>query len=181
MMMSASSASLRAISCPRASFRFSVRLFLLRDCTLHHSEVPSFSTRHWRNGSPPSGVSILMTSAPNSASMREQNGPGISVPSSRTLMPASGPDDAFCDVFSDAFVVMLQLPCSTLRKSAQFRFEIHPGLVFMAVRHGGREEQCRPFKKALQETAARDPVFGQRHPAVLGTDHFAVLPVDFFP
>src|SRR5690606_13898787 len=129
--------------------------------------------------------SILMTSAPNSASMREQNGPAISVPSSRTLMPASGPDDAFCDASFDAcfdalfdsLVVMLPLPCSILRKLAQFRFEIHPGLMFMAVRHDRREEQRRPFEEAPQESAARDLVFGRRHPAVLGTYHFAVLPV----
>jgi len=43
-----------------------------------------------RNGSPPPGASILITSAPNSASMRAQNGPAISVPSSMTLMPLRG-------------------------------------------------------------------------------------------
>src|SRR3569832_1467876 len=95
MMMSASSARRLANSWQRASFIFSVTLFLLRAWTYHHSEVPSFSTRHCRIGSPVPGDSILITSAPNSASMREQNGPAISVPSSRTLMPASGPGEVF--------------------------------------------------------------------------------------
>jgi hypothetical protein len=75
----------------RSSFMLRVMLFLLRAWTDHHSEVPSLSTRHWRSGSPLPGASTLITSAPNSASMREQNGPAISVPSSSTLMPASGP------------------------------------------------------------------------------------------
>ena len=39
----------------------------------------------------PSGDSILITCAPNSARMREQNGPAINVPSSNTLMSDSGP------------------------------------------------------------------------------------------
>src|SRR5476649_938900 len=102
-MMSASSASWRAMARPRSVFRFKVRLFLLRACTDHHSDVPSFSTRHWRIGSPPSGDSTLMTSAPNSASMREQNGPAISVPSSSTLMPAMGPADGVVGLFSINF------------------------------------------------------------------------------
>ena len=44
-----------------------------------------------RRGSPRSGCSILMTSAPKSANTRPANGPAISVPSSRTLRSLSGP------------------------------------------------------------------------------------------
>ena len=94
-MMSASSASLRTMSCPSFSRRLTVTDFLLRACAYHHRLVPSWSLRHLRNGSPPSprasaGDSILMTSAPNSASRRPQNGPAISVPISSTFRPSSG-------------------------------------------------------------------------------------------
>ena len=65
---------------PSGCFRLTVTDFLLRACTYHHSEVPSYSLRHLRSGSPPSGDSILITSAPNSARMRVQNGPAIRVP-----------------------------------------------------------------------------------------------------
>ena len=90
--MSASAASRRTISCASGCFRFSVTDFLLRACAYHQSDVPWCSLRHFRNGSPPSGDSILITSAPNSASTRAQNGPAIKVPSSITLTPCSGRD-----------------------------------------------------------------------------------------
>src|SRR5687767_698333 len=89
--MSAPAASLRTISCASARFRSSVTDFLFRACAYHHSEVPSCSLRHFRNGSPVCGGSILITSAPNSASRRAQNGPAISVPNSITLTPCRGP------------------------------------------------------------------------------------------
>jgi hypothetical protein len=76
--MSASRASLRTISWPSATRRFAVTDFLLRAWTYHHSEVPLCSSRHCRSGSPPSGDSILMTSAPNSARILPANGPAIS-------------------------------------------------------------------------------------------------------
>src|SRR5208282_5908457 len=64
--------------------------FLLRACTYHQSEVLPIILRHCRNWSPLSGASILITSAPNSASNRPHDGPAISVPSSMTFMPCSG-------------------------------------------------------------------------------------------
>ena len=85
---SASRTSRRTTSWPSGWRRSSVTLFLLRDCTCHHTLVPSLSKRHLRSGSPSPGGSILMTSAPKSPSVLPQNGPAISWPSSRTLMPA---------------------------------------------------------------------------------------------
>src|SRR6516225_3212541 len=90
--MSACAQSFRAIAAASGSLRLSVSDFLLRAWTYHQSEVPSCILRHWRKGSPPSGDSILMTSAPNSASTRAQNGPAISVPNSTTRTPDSGFD-----------------------------------------------------------------------------------------
>src|SRR3990172_11717700 len=46
--------------------------------------------RHWRSGSPVSGGSILITSAPNSARHFPAKGPAINWPSSSTRIPASG-------------------------------------------------------------------------------------------
>src|SRR5205823_12232879 len=85
----------RTISCPPGLRRSTVIDFLLRACTYHHNDVPSWSSRHCRSGSPPgalsdAGGSTLITSAPNSANTLPANGPAISCPSSRTLSPASG-------------------------------------------------------------------------------------------
>src|SRR5690606_2165329 len=66
------------------------RDFLLRDCRYHHSDVPSCSLRHLRSGSPWPMASILITSAPNSASMRAANGAAIRVPISITLIALKG-------------------------------------------------------------------------------------------
>ena len=74
--MSAPAASLRTISCASGCLRSSVTDFLLRACAYHHSDVPWCSLRHFLSGSPAPGGSILITSAPNSASRRAQNGPG---------------------------------------------------------------------------------------------------------
>ncbi len=92
---SACSASARTIATSSASLRSSATERLLRDCTCHHTEVPSLSNRHWRSGSPPlpgsPGGSTLITSAPKSASVLAANGPAMSWPSSSTRSPASGP------------------------------------------------------------------------------------------
>ena len=74
--MSASATSLRTMSRPWECFRFTVTDCLLRDWTNHHREVPSYSLRHLRRGSPPSGDSIFTTSAPNSAQQAGGEGPG---------------------------------------------------------------------------------------------------------
>src|ERR1044071_2840925 len=89
--MSQSRARRRAIAWPSACRRSSVIDFLLRDCTCHQSDTPLRITRQRRSGSPSPGGSTLITSAPKSASVLPQNGPAISVPSSRTLMPFRGP------------------------------------------------------------------------------------------
>src|SRR5450830_711207 len=88
--MSASASNCLRIARPSGCLRFSVSDFLLRACTNHHSEVPSYSLRHLRSGSPPSGDSTLITCAPNSAQMREAKGPAIRVPSSMTFRPERG-------------------------------------------------------------------------------------------
>src|SRR5450631_2973520 len=88
---SASRISARTCSRDAASLRSSVTLRLLRDCTCHHTLVPSWSKRHWRNGSPVPGGSILMTSAPKSAKVFAANGPAISWPNSTTFNPTKGP------------------------------------------------------------------------------------------
>ena len=68
MTMSASSTSLRTIACPAAFFRSTVIDFLLRLCAYHQYDVPSWSFRQVRSGSPVTGLSTLITSAPNCAS-----------------------------------------------------------------------------------------------------------------
>jgi hypothetical protein len=73
---SASRASLRTTSWPSGVRRSSASERLLRDCTCHHTEVPSFSRRHLRKGSPVPGGSILTTSAPKSASVLAAKGAG---------------------------------------------------------------------------------------------------------
>ena len=88
---STSPASCRTMSCARGSFRSRASERLLRDCTCHQTEVPSFSKRHLRSGSPMPGGSILITSAPKSAKVLAANGPAISWPSSSTFRPLSGP------------------------------------------------------------------------------------------
>ena len=84
---SASAARARAAAWPSGLRRSRHTERLLRDCTCHHTEVPSRSMRHLRSGSPTPAGSILMTSAPNSASVLPAKGPAISWPSSSTLSP----------------------------------------------------------------------------------------------
>src|SRR5450830_118205 len=76
---------------PSGDFRLMEMDFLLRDCKYHQREVPSCSLRHFRMGSPSTGASILMTSAPNSAIIRAANGAAIKVPISMTQIPLRGP------------------------------------------------------------------------------------------
>ncbi|MNE17666.1 hypothetical protein D3C80_1106550 [compost metagenome] len=90
MRMSASCISRFTTSCASAWRRSSVTDCLLRDWAAHHTEVPLCSKRHLRKGSPVTGGSILMTSAPNSARIFAAKGPAISCPISTTLMPSSG-------------------------------------------------------------------------------------------
>ena len=86
-----SMASRRTMACASRLFKSSATERLLRDWICHQTDVPSFSSRHLRSGSPVPGDSILMMSAPKSASVLAANGPAISWPSSRTFKPASGP------------------------------------------------------------------------------------------
>src|SRR6185437_5511636 len=86
---SASAASARTASWPSRSRRSAHTDRLLRDCTSHHTEVPSRSSLHLRSGSPTPGGSTLITSAPKSASVLPANGPAMSCPSSSTLIPWS--------------------------------------------------------------------------------------------
>src|SRR5260221_9470404 len=68
-----------------------VTLFLPRLYAMNHdgrSSGPAFDSR---NGSPTPGISILMTSAPRSASSIPAYGPLMNEPSSTTRTPASGP------------------------------------------------------------------------------------------
>ncbi|MCY1242522.1 hypothetical protein D9M72_554870 [compost metagenome] len=91
-MTSASSHSSRKSPRPGGDLRSSVTHFLPRDCTDHHSVWPSTRARpHSRIGSGRFGDSILMTSAPKSASCRPANGPAMRDPNSRTRTPARGP------------------------------------------------------------------------------------------
>src|SRR6185369_16978325 len=88
---SASAISLRATSWPSGLRRSTAIERLLRDCTCHQTEVPSFIRRQLRNGSPFPGASILITSAPNSPSVLPAKGPAMSCPISITRIPASAP------------------------------------------------------------------------------------------
>src|SRR5262249_34111077 len=75
---------------PFSVYKLSVIHFLLRPRLRHHSDVPCSRMRHTRKGSPFSGGSILMTSAPKYARIQPANGPAISWPSSRTRTPSRG-------------------------------------------------------------------------------------------
>src|SRR6478609_3446717 len=89
---SASWQSSRNSSRPRGDFRSSVTHFFPRDCTDHHNVCPcTRALPHSRIGSGRLGASILITSAPKSASWRPAKGPAIRDPSSRTRTPAKGP------------------------------------------------------------------------------------------
>src|SRR5688572_11395114 len=92
MRMSLSIASFRTNAWSSGRWRSAVTDSFPRDCTRCQSEsAPLPAIPHVRSGSPRSGCSILMTSAPKSANIRPANGPAISVPSSRTFRSSSGP------------------------------------------------------------------------------------------
>jgi hypothetical protein len=63
---------------------------LLRRMEAAYSDTSPTCWPIWRTGSP-SGGSILITSAPKSASSRVQAGPAMVVQISMTFSPASGP------------------------------------------------------------------------------------------
>src|SRR6478609_7823779 len=90
---SADSTRRRRTSLPSGFFRFSVtdRLpaFWARNEAPMCLPLRSASAPSWRARSPPSGTSILTTSAPSNASWYAQNGPASTLVRSRTRMPAS--------------------------------------------------------------------------------------------
>ena len=92
MSTSLSSASRRTNAWSAGSWRSAATDRLPRDWTRCHSDSsPPALSPHRRSGSPDSGCSILMTSAPKSANHRAAKGPAMSVPSSRTRRSDSGP------------------------------------------------------------------------------------------
>src|SRR5215469_12074579 len=88
--MSALAASRLIASAPSGDFKSSTRLFLPAFSWPNVVEQPLRTGGRVRIVSP-SSVSILMTSAPMSASMREQWGPAIVVEKSSTRRPAKHP------------------------------------------------------------------------------------------
>src|SRR5215210_232548 len=88
---SASEMRRRARSCPSSSRRLSVTDFLLRAMMGHQRVCPSLRCLpHSRMGSPLSGGSSFMTSAPKSARSWPQNGPARRLPISTTRTPSRG-------------------------------------------------------------------------------------------
>src|ERR1700674_1830028 len=80
----------RTIAWPSGSRRLQVTVCLLRASCSQKSWMPYRSSPSVRSESPVPGISILMTSAPNSASRVAQNGAATNVPKSRTRRSASG-------------------------------------------------------------------------------------------
>src|SRR5205814_6693542 len=72
------------------AFRFRVMLFLLRLTDMKYVVSPEMNGGQLRVSSPLPGSSILITSAPMSARIMEQNGPARTRVRSRTRMPESG-------------------------------------------------------------------------------------------
>ena len=68
-----------------------------------------------RSGSPWTGCSTLMTSAPKSASQRPASGPAISVPSSSTRRSASGPRGPSLGSLRTGFWTIKPHPCDAHR------------------------------------------------------------------
>src|SRR5215472_4369427 len=88
---SAVRASRRNTSLPAAALRSRTTDRLLRLSRTNGELSPPTNGPAKRTWSPPSGCSILITSAPRSASCMPQNGPAMKLPTSRTRTPASGP------------------------------------------------------------------------------------------
>src|SRR3954469_24521411 len=85
---SARCASRRSTSLPRGAFRSRASERLLRFSRTNPDDSPSMNGAMVRTWSPPSGFSILITSAPRSASCSVQNGAAMKLPTSRTRRPA---------------------------------------------------------------------------------------------
>src|SRR5919106_3843725 len=75
---------------PSADFKFSVRLCLLRFTAMKYVASPPTNGGHERVSSPLPGSSSLITSAPMSPRIIEQNGPASTRVRSRTRIPVSG-------------------------------------------------------------------------------------------
>src|SRR5213594_4723883 len=82
--------SRRTMSCPFGRCRSSVMSFLLRLSTANQYVQPSAVGPRRRRSSPRPGISVLITSAPNSAISAPQNGPATTWASSSTRIPSSG-------------------------------------------------------------------------------------------
>jgi hypothetical protein len=89
--MSAFATSLRRIARPSSLLRFSVTLFTPRLLVSKKVLPMPGSTVMRRDGSPPWGDSILMTSAPRSAISIQGTVPACAVEQETTLTPCSGP------------------------------------------------------------------------------------------
>src|SRR5215475_11467010 len=89
--MSARATSLRRISRPSSVFRFSVTLRTPRLLVSKYVLGRPGSTVEPRDVSPPSGTSILITSAPRSAISMYGTVPAWAVEHATTLTPCSGP------------------------------------------------------------------------------------------
>jgi len=77
----------KKISFALGDLRFKVRLFLFRLRSRKRMPQPLMEGFSWRNQSPPSGFSTLITSAPKSARRWVQYGPGRVTVKSRTRKP----------------------------------------------------------------------------------------------
>src|SRR6266850_4713311 len=87
---SALATSLRRMACPSGAFMLRVRLFLLRLTERKYVASPPENGGQPRVSSPLPGSSTLITSAPMSPRIIEQNGPASTRVRSRTRTPASG-------------------------------------------------------------------------------------------
>src|SRR6202046_4608664 len=81
----------RSRSRPASSRRLRVTHLLLRATLFHISPIPSRCAPHCRSGSPPSGCSTLITSAPCSPIQVAISGPAARVAASITRRPARAP------------------------------------------------------------------------------------------
>src|SRR5271163_2985715 len=153
------------ISWPSRSCRLQVTVYLLRDSCSQKSGIPSLSAPSVRSESPLPGLSILTTSAPNSARIVAQNGAAMNVPRSRTFKWASG----FADI--DASPARL----------AEGRLELGVGvetenLVILGQR--GEPRHVLDAAEALQLVHRRADSVGRREETARGIDsngeaHFA--------
>src|ERR1035437_5107752 len=84
-----------------------------------YAETPLSAPSYARARSPPSGRSILMTSAPMSASWREQNGAATACSIATTRMPLSGRQD--CDSELDVAIHLFPCEMTHFKKTAAFQ------------------------------------------------------------